>query len=51
MLQQAQVELNTTISNKEAQAKVLALHQRLGRCRKAISQLEYEIERAEKLNR
>ncbi|MGB0936885.1 MAG: primosomal replication protein [Colwellia sp.] len=29
--------------------EVLALHQRLGRCRKAISSIEIEIERAEKI--
>lgn len=53
MLTQAQQALNAAqVSEKEiAQSKVLAIHQRLGRCRKAISQVEYEIERAEKLNR
>lgn len=37
---------NTDILSQE----VLALHQRLGRCRKAISSIERNIEKAEKLN-
>ncbi|WP_371377280.1 primosomal replication protein PriC [Thalassotalea aquiviva] len=50
MLFDKETELNQCKANQqsELQQQVLILHQRLGRCRKAISQLERELELAEK---
>ena len=46
--EQERASCKTSDANKLG-LEVLALHQRLGRCRKAISSIELEIERAEKI--
>lgn len=39
-----------SVQNAQLNKEILALHQRLGRCRRAISKIEQDIERAEKPN-
>jgi primosomal replication protein N'' len=52
MLFEAELARNAaTVKNAEPLSQqVLTLHQRLGRCRRAISEIELDIERAEKRN-
>ncbi|WP_286233052.1 primosomal replication protein PriC [Thalassotalea sediminis] len=50
MLELKQIELNRAPNSEQAtlSQQVLALHQRLGRCRQAISKIERQIEMSEK---
>jgi len=48
--EQQRIRAKTGSSNDKLSQEVLALHQRLGRCRKALSSIERNIESAEKSN-